>query len=369
MIRPQDIDTRAIRGIVGIMYCGRSGSVLLGNLLDSHPQILSCPPHSLKTAPKQLHNYIVKAKKRRSGDDELLAGLVDLFPCLFPEGDHSGLLGVTASPQKLGVNREAYGQVLGRILARTSEKYDGLTTADIFIAIHLAYAEVLGRTMQTDRPYIIWHRHAPLSTPEEASFYGAIFPNLSLITAIRSPYKTIDSALTHALHGEAAGDAAGDIVDDVLVSFVRSALKKDVACPQYAVRFEDLHRQTEKTMRALCDIYGIDFLPSLLETTLDGEEYRFPTNGRFVTGVNPALIDDDGKYAVLTARNIETLEPFVEGFCEKYGYRSKPLDSASITTRNRSQSDPLFTALPSKALEYLWKLRQAGLEDLAPLVD
>jgi hypothetical protein len=203
--------------------------------------------------------------------------------------------------------------------------------------------------------------------PAEAPLYETILPNLSLLTTVRSPYKTIDSHLAHTLSGPASSDIAG-AYDAVLVAFSMSALRKDLGCLQNAVRFEDLHRQTEKTMRALCDLYGITFSPILLETTLDGEEYRFPTNGRFVTGVNPEMLDDDGKYAMLAASDLAHLEPFVERFCEKYGYRSKPLDSASIVTRNRSQSDPLVTQLSPEALEGLWKMRRAGPEDFPALV-
>jgi hypothetical protein len=363
LVRPQDIDTRAIRGVVGIMYAGRSGSFLLSNLFDSHPQILSCPPHSIRTAPWELHNYVAVAQRQSSGDDQFWAGLIGLFPRLFLGADHSDILGVTESPPKLGVNREAYGPVLERILTRTIEKYGALRISDIFVAIHLAYAEALGRVLQTDRPYIIWQRHAPIKHAKEAQMVGSTLPNPSLITAIRSPYKALDSALAHALVVKAVGDTAGT-VNDVLISFGKSVLRKDVACPQYVVRFEDMHRHTEKTMRALCDIYGIDFLPSLLETTLDGGEYRFPTNGRFVTGVNPALIDDDGNYSVLTVRDIEALEPFLGPFCEKYGYRSKPLPS--ITTRHRSE--PLLGDLPDEVLQYLQRVQQAGADDLPALI-
>jgi len=72
-----------IDGVPAIQYFGRSGSYLLSSLFDSHPQILSLPPHSFMRA----HRFITEAyrnyKDRNQIIEHLYEELVSRFPLLF----------------------------------------------------------------------------------------------------------------------------------------------------------------------------------------------------------------------------------------------------------------------------------------------
>ena len=153
-----------ISGVSSIQFSGRSGSYLLSNLFDSHPNILSCPPHSLHDGLKHL-NHILHASslKKTVKVEQFAQSICDKFPCLFVLSDqnkemHEKLLGKkSANAMKYGVNQ-------GRFLTYLTDylyfliKQKIFTISNVFKCIHLAYAECLDKEILPNS-WILWQQH------------------------------------------------------------------------------------------------------------------------------------------------------------------------------------------------------------------
>ena len=87
----EEVDLRMIKSTLVIMYCGRSGSYLLSNLMDGHSEILSCPPHSIAKVIENISVILLDARKKSQlvTPDYLVKGIVEHQPFLFKETDHT----------------------------------------------------------------------------------------------------------------------------------------------------------------------------------------------------------------------------------------------------------------------------------------
>jgi hypothetical protein len=67
-----------------------------------------------------------------------------------------------------------------------------------------------------------------------------------------------------------------------------------------AVRFEDLHLQLEKTMRAVADYLGLSYRSSLLESTFNGNAWMVARKGLSWSGARPEQAARDLQYISFT---------------------------------------------------------------------
>ena len=120
------IDTQldSFHGVASIQFCGRSGSYLLSNLLDSHPNLLSCPPHSLHNAFDKIHSQIAMSAQKGSKGfvvKNFVSDICKTFPMLF-ELDSENLqqqekfLGQACHNMTYGVSKNQFCVVLEKYI-------------------------------------------------------------------------------------------------------------------------------------------------------------------------------------------------------------------------------------------------------------
>ena len=283
------VNLRNIKSTLIVMYCGRSGSYLFSNLMDQHPEVLSCPPDSLEHIIERLIHVISRYQlhPQTFTPDHLIETVIKATPNLFNDADRKDLEGNIIQDSSVGVSKEAFKNFAKEILVSHLSMYNkSITACDIFVLIHWSYALSQGREISEVNPVICWQRHT-IVTRERGPLYASNVINPIFITAVRRFEDALDS---HLLVMKYEFDNKVDLFTTLVSQFIFNLSLKDIAVPQYAIKFEDMHINTEQIMLRLCDRLNIKFDPILLETTLDGKLYEFEkAPGQFVTGLNKDL--------------------------------------------------------------------------------
>ena len=285
-MRIDQIDLRKIRSTLIVLYCGRSGSYLFSNLMDYHPEVLSCPPNALENIIEHLIKTLFSYQKDPTlyTPDKLIDQLISDCPNLFIKINKKKMSEDLVHGPATGVSREIFREKAISLLMLHINKHGfPVLCSDLFSLIHWAYALSLGREITTKQPIICWQRHNVV-TVEKAPIYASNVINPLFVTAVRRFEDALDSHLSVM---KSHFDYKQELCESIFAQFAFTLCQKDIPSPQYAIKFEDMHRNTEKLMSAVCKILAINFDPILLETTLDGTPYYFEKSpGNFVTGVN-----------------------------------------------------------------------------------
>ena len=283
------IDLRKIKSTLIVLYCGRSGSYLFSNLMDSHPEVLSCPPDALENIIENVIKILFSYQQNPSlfTPDKLVDQLISDCPNLFIENNKKKPKSCLVAKLSRGITKEIFREKATALLMSHINRHGfPVLCSDIFSLIHWAYALSLGRDMNTKQPIICWQRHNVV-TVKKAPIYASNVINPIFITTVRRFEDALDSHLV--VMGEYF-NTQRELCEVIFSQLVYNLCKRELNTQQYAVKFEDMHKNTEKVMSAICKILGINYDPILLDTTLDGEQYYFEKSpGNFVTGVNKKL--------------------------------------------------------------------------------
>lgn len=286
--RPEQADR-----IVAVGLWGRSGSYLLSNLLDGHPQTLALPPHSSHWIAHFIALFLVRVEEGAFAEGSLLAPFVtafcDGFPNLFSDTQEARAADyIRLGPSgewPAGVPRAAFEIQFRDALAGLAER-GTLTPRTLFAAIHTAYAAACGMTVEPD-PVIVWQAHNVQNYHWD--FYERLLGPMQLLLTVRDPVRTYDSWLSATLEHLPCPPTT-ITAPRLFLDYLRLT---GHGCPVTAekniraVRFEDMHNRTEAVLRAVAGWIGIRWDPVLLETTSDGKTVWFKTGTRQVTGTRP----------------------------------------------------------------------------------
>ncbi len=164
-------DPRQVERLVSIHYYGRSGSIFLQSLLDGHPDVLTFPANYLggyysfwleygELSPLHivkafLHHYEVlfdPTTAEEVFDAGAYTGLEYDFDKMGPNHDEA-----------LGVDRQRFGDILlKKCMIEVGDFENGRLERKFFLqALHVAYAEALGRDLTGRRPLIVFQAHTP----------------------------------------------------------------------------------------------------------------------------------------------------------------------------------------------------------------
>ena len=320
-----EIDLRKIKSTIIVTYCGRSGSYLLSNLLDGHSQILSCPPHSLHDLAEKVFNKLQDYAKNSKGFiiAEFSDWIIKSQPYLF-EDSQSADSGLEAGHKmRTGVKKNRFRQIAIELLTSHNRRYQGhLTVADTFSLIHWAYAIAQDRVIDTDTPIICWQRHS-FVYHKNIEFIANSTKNPIFITTIRQFEDALDS---HFVEMKGQFPTDHERIEILVSQFGHNLAKKPFTSGQYAIKFEDMHLNTERLIRKLSALLDIDFEPTLLETTLDKTPFLFQKGNKLITGTNKNLKRKEF-FDVLTKQDITFMSILFRRFYHHYRYEppSTPL--------------------------------------------
>ena len=325
-IKLKDIDLRKIKSTLVITHNGRSGSHLLSNLLDNHSEVLSCPQDSLQWVMEKIDASFSDGvvQNIETYPKELVDWIITNFPLLFksiiqdnkvPILERLDISGLQIFSSML-VEVELFREIAEKLLVSHLERYENhISGFDILPLIHWAYALARGRRITTYTPIISWPRHNFITNYALDAIETHIISPIFL-TTIRQPEDALDSILTWLkLHFKTKKVMFREIIS----SFAYNYNKRQTVFPQWAIRFEDIHRNTEGLMKNLCARLYIHFEPTLLETTVDGEQSVWQVRGQSVTGTNKNLVKKD-TFATLTLADVVFLNLLFTRYYGHFGY-------------------------------------------------
>jgi hypothetical protein len=303
-------DPRNIERAVSIHYYGRGGSFFVQSLLDGHPDVLTFPANYM------CGYFAFWDEFGHLPTVELCAAFVDCYDILFDPRSSVPVLGVGADVgqefnftamgerhgEALGVDRDLFAFTLLRLLKHEID--DGMTeTVErkfFFQALHVAYAEALGRQFDSANPLIVFQAHNPFFHAID-SLFSDFGPRLKCLHSVREPLQTLASWYHSMRQDEDVGDL--DLPRDTLIRALAHAspiftwthhLSPDhqgvgryVAMNERntrAVRLEDLHQTPEATLQRLCRWLDIDWHEALLASTFDGKLWHWKVRGETLSG-------------------------------------------------------------------------------------
>lgn len=276
--------------IVAIGYWGRSGSYLLSNLLDGHPEILAVPPHALQWAVHYLVMWFSERDEFSEATtlDAFVPDFIKAFPNLFADSQepfYQTLIRCGRDREIApGVDRDAFAANFRSCLQGLHQR-GKLTLANMFRAIHVAYAAASGQNLSTEAPIIVWQIH-DLRVQHRTLFREILGP-IRFILCARYPEKSLDAYLQAHLsrppYALKLMRVPRNLVRYLLENDHKAAEDEAVS----VIRFEDMHNNTEAVMRALALWLGLRWDPCLLETTCDGKIIWFKSGSKYVTGTRP----------------------------------------------------------------------------------
>ena len=295
-----EIDPHRLTRVASIHYYGRSGSIFLQSLLDSHPDVLMLPVVYLCG----FHTFWDRFGGLRPA--ELVAAFVSQYEVLF---DPTSLHEVTdvgrgigllynlnrmgeGGDERLGPGRAVFTERLMRKTALGVGTDGRISRKFFFQAVHAAYAEALGRRMRSDCPLIVFQGHNPQLTQVE-HLIADFSPHLKFVHCVRQPVQSLGSWFAHT-RGTELGCAldlphrvlgrALDHAKPILNQWPSDAAKPPLVSwnerNTRAVRLEDLHHRPRETLERLCDWLDLPWDDALLCSTFDGKPWHWPDGSR-----------------------------------------------------------------------------------------
>lgn len=322
-----------------ITYTGRSGSYLLGNLLDGHTELLTVPPYALIDADIVYHElfyrfrawpriikYVPKAKALRLSRiavETVVLATINEFPLLFAVDESNqdkykyhvddSILKIT-SP---GVSSRS-DFMKNQLNFFEKEKISYLTSINFELFLHSIFHayDATKNQIRHNKKAVVWQKHNPYS--REQNHVETAFQQAFHLKTIREPLSSIDSHLWH--HKEIAIQNSRDYLVGLIFSRFRDSIESKKFENEYCIKFEDMHISTEKLMKRIAELIGIKYEQKLTITTIDNEPAYFKSkDGEIISGTNKDLKKSFMPKA-FSPKSISQCQPILENFYSVYNY-------------------------------------------------
>lgn len=339
--------------VYSILYDGRSGSVFLQSLLDSHPRIINFPATVLMGGLTGQHINDFLNESGPNNWSEFIERFVIAYPTLFDSRvDSSGMrlneLGVDRN-QYIAVNSKEFIDLMGVI----SKEID-FSKRIAFLAIHYVWEYVRIKLIDGD-PIIVYAMHTPEDTMGTVM---QLFPEMKVLLATREPKSTLASYYNHHIKRFEFEDSENNfwgiegnlsyplrIIEYFINSY--STIDKYIEPDSVrVVRLEDLHYEPKITMKRISDWMGINFDDCLLESTFGGLLHWGDITIDYKTGpaYKPLEFDWRKSYYWSDAIMIESI--FSHRY-ENYGYQ-KDLEISIISKGDLKIINTLINLFPMR---------------------
>ena len=244
---------------VALVTTGRTGSDFLQSLLDSHPQVLTFNGSLQFYADFWPSSKIARTESFAIGDllDEFVGGYLHRFRSRYDFAERKDHLGPDGS-QALDIDTAAFRRHALALLEGRP-----LSARNILIAIYGAFHLCLDHDLQATR-MLFHHAHRF----DELALFLKDFPSASALVTTRDPRANFVAGIEHGRSLFKHRDN-----EQFLYHYLNGILDDSSPCAALgvryaAVRLEDLPK--ESTMRAMAAWIGIDYCPSMLESTWGG---------------------------------------------------------------------------------------------------
>lgn len=354
-----------------IFFWGRSGSVLLNSLLDSHPQIITMGRGDFAAISvfSQIWTYLEQFQFSN------MAQMIDEF-CRsrraenLPDNKQHLSLFSEAEPEYEKAFKFYFHHVIQSLatsfgLAALKEK----TRKVFFIGLHYAYYLANGFTIQ-GRHLIVFQQHWTEDLPQLAQICQD-FPGFKMLGMIRQPMRGYYSMLAHVL--EQNQDKQWDWEDLVLTArylhtwrhilmgwnLAETLIGKSV----YGISLEMLHQKPQETMLALTKYLNISWHDSLLQSTLDAQDMSIASGVHGVINQDKPVFDPQRVNYSQWKQQFSELDNFVlEGILHEA--MSKYLDVAISPFQKALSCFLLFFPLKLERKAFQKAIRQRSEEQI-----
>jgi hypothetical protein len=315
----QQVDVRRIDRVVAVMAGIHSGTGLMSSLLDWHPNVLSIPDNMIQSY------YTFWEEYGHLPTPSLVSTFMDYYAVIFdareqPEdpgvvpgvGQGGGLTNMGPNlDQCLQVDRERFRESITNIIGE-----DGRADRKLFFqALHVAYAEALGRKV-TD-PIIVFGLH--VSAPSWMDALLTDFPDTLFLQMIRHPIQSVGSRFRHI-------NLFGQLFPPLALICMSRGLDNGRPWPVEnrarwrGVRLEDLHSSPSQTMRNVCDWLQLDWHDNLLESTFNGLQWWNGQSMIRINGFDRAVVSRSYDEYIPKFDRLR-MDPLYARKCEAWGYQ------------------------------------------------
>lgn len=371
----------------------RSGSVLFHSLLDHHPQILHVPLHMYYYFDWEYH-------LRDEGPDTLIDAFFAKSHALIPSLSGLGEKG----DQTLHFEFDK----VSRIMKAALPQLTSLDRKKLILLVHFAYGKHTGQDLSRVR-MILHHHHSLTNIFGYMSYVTAVerriseedlegilqltparyvaagdpfvetmladFPQAKFLVTIRHPMPATHAFLEYL---KSLPDYRADLSCYALWSYLALmgfyslvGLGRLLGEQLRLVRFEDLHGDTEKTMREMAEYLGIDYDPCLLESTFAGLPWSgagVTRNNEVIRGTSPAMLEKENKWKTGWDTQTQALyKTLTNPLCQALGYPAEPVESGpenfSLTAHELEILQEYPRHIAVKMLEVFVNKRPDALSD------
>lgn len=350
-----------------------SGSKVFQSYLDGHPQIYMIPAYPLlylyphwrrwetEMAGTWTWDTIIEAFCRQH------ASVID--PVSIP--GHNGMTGLGESRNEtVAIDSELFRRYLSHLLAD-----EPVSIRTFILALHYAYAFCQGEDMDRKR-ILVYHIHVQAYV---SAYLQPDFPDMLILGMVRDQRSNHMGRYNHSISG--VQDLKLNRSDAVvfrrrnyceiyrLLYHPAASVRNADPDKTRVVRIEDMHLRLEETMRAVADFLGIDFDPSLLESTFGGLTFWGDAVYKMkpMNQANPRMVSQDWQ-KTLTPMDWFVIEGLFYDYLRAYGYPLYKYTEDTFANRAR-----LFACmlLPSKTerSEFLNYLKPSTFRDFVAACD
>ena len=246
-----------------------SGSLLIDNILDFHPNVLYL---GLTSWSCNIW-HIVKSAVVKPGEN-LVGIIIDEIKNYL---------------QIAGAENVTWLDGYQKVMERYFRKDVFYSERDIFLLIHLAHYEFLHNKPLQGEAIIYMDIHSnTLMRDSIFRWLDQMGFKIILLEMIRTPFKRMGSHIKELLYLYNKPYETLFPYDVFYLLYIMSQEKLDEEEKQYPlirIRFEDLKKYPRKILEKLCGILGLPWSDTLLETTEAGKERAYIVNGSYITHI------------------------------------------------------------------------------------
>src|SRR4029079_2018189 len=295
------------KNYVFILGPHKSGSSLLRNLLDGHPDLFAIPieTHYFSISRRFWVNYFLWAERPRVKKSD---------PRSFIDHIHSYL---DTSVKYRDIERVDFirAEKFNNYLIEHWEDATG-TKEEIVNYFDALYYSIHSRPM--DKNLIVTEKS--VSNAENAVRLQKLFPNAKFIHLIRNPYDNLLSFRNYKRKQNNRFPSLRDLVESLKVNYYYLYKNQELIDNYFVLKYEDLVTDTESQMRTVSKFLEIPFNDTLLLPTTNGIPWEGNSSqDKKFTGISKERIGHIDKQ--ITKVEVEIINRLFEFILNDYGYQ------------------------------------------------
>jgi len=295
------------KNYVFILGPHKSGSSLLRNLLDGHPDLFAIPieTHYFSISRRFWVNYFLWAERPRVKKSD---------PRSFIDHIRSYL---DTSVKYRDIERVDFirAEKFNNYLIEHWEDATG-TKEEIVNYFDALYYSIHSRPM--DKNLIVTEKS--VSNAENAVRLQKLFPNAKFIHLIRNPYDNLLSFRNYKRKQNNRFPSLRDLVESLKVNYYYLYKNQELIDNYFVLKYEDLVTDTESQMRTVSKFLEIPFNDTLLLPTTNGIPWEGNSSqDKKFTGISKERIGHIDKQ--ITKVEVEIINRLFEFILNDYGYQ------------------------------------------------